>query len=100
MDASNPTSAAIHVAARLEGTGPSPMMLLASRAAELRASGRDVISLATGEPDFDTPEHIQKAAMEAMRGGDTHYTFVDGTKALKAAVRDKFLHENHLDYPL
>lgn len=88
------------VASRLQGTGPSPMMLLAARAADMRANGRDVISLATGEPDFDTPEHIQMAAVEAMRRGDTHYTFVDGIKPLKSAVRDKFARENGLEYAL
>ncbi|MBX3598825.1 MAG: pyridoxal phosphate-dependent aminotransferase [Rhizobiaceae bacterium] len=98
MQDNNLGNNAVHVAARLSGTGPSPMMMLAARAADLRAQGRNVISLATGEPDFDTPSHIQDAAVEAMRKGDTHYTFVDGTKAAKAAVRDKFLRENELSF--
>ena len=73
-------------------------MAVSALAAELRAQGRDVIGLGAGEPDFDTPEHIKAAAIEAIRGGQTKYTNVDGTPALKAAIAEKFKRDNHLDY--
>ncbi|MEM9343743.1 MAG: pyridoxal phosphate-dependent aminotransferase [Pseudomonadota bacterium] len=73
-------------------------MAAAARAAELKAAGVDVISLTVGEPDFETPEHIVEAALEAMRRGDTRYTAADGTPALKEAVARKFKRENGLDY--
>ena len=62
----------------------------AQRARELRAAGIDIIALAQGEPDFDTPEHVIEAAYRAMRAGQTHYTPVDGTPELKAAIVAKF----------
>ncbi len=65
---------------------PSPTIAMTQRARELRASGRDVIGLAAGEPDFDTPAHIREAAAAAMDRGDTRYTAPDGTPALKAAI--------------
>lgn len=68
------------------------------KAAELRAQGRDIISLATGEPDFDTPDHIKNAAVEAIDAGKTKYTPVDGTVELKNAIVRKFREENKLDY--
>jgi aspartate aminotransferase len=73
-------------------------MTIAARAAELRAAGADVISLAEGEPDFDTPEHAQAAAMAAIRAGETRYTPVDGTPTLKRAIRDKLARDNGLGY--
>ncbi|MET0680276.1 MAG: pyridoxal phosphate-dependent aminotransferase [Burkholderiales bacterium] len=69
----------------------------AQRARELRAAGIDIIALAQGEPDFDTPEHVIEAAYRAMRAGQTHYTPVDGTPELKAAIAAKFSRENGLD---
>jgi len=69
-----------------------------ARARELQAAGRDIISLANGEPDFPTPDNIKAAAIEAMRREETKYTDVDGTPALKQAVREKFKRENGLDY--
>ena len=69
----------------------------AQRARELRAAGIDIIALAQGEPDFDTPEHVIEAAYRAMRAGQTHYTPVDGTPELKAAIAAKFKRENGLD---
>ncbi|HEX9627845.1 MAG TPA: pyridoxal phosphate-dependent aminotransferase, partial [Acidiferrobacterales bacterium] len=69
-----------------------------ARAKELKAQGQDVIGLGAGEPDFDTPEHIKAAAIEAIRQGFTKYTAVDGTPSLKQAVVDKFKRENGLDY--
>jgi len=68
------------------------------KAAELRAQGRDIISLGTGEPDFDTPDHIKKAAVEAIDAGKTKYPPVDGTAELKNAIVRKFREENQLDY--
>ena len=73
-------------------------MAVTALAAELRAAGRDIIGLGAGEPDFDTPQHIKDAAIEAINKGDTKYTNVDGTPALKKAIIDKFKRENELDY--
>ncbi len=86
------------LAARLAAVKPSATMAATARAAELKAEGRDVIGLGAGEPDFDTPDNIKEAAIAAMRAGDTKYTVVDGTPALKDAVADKFRRENGLDY--
>ncbi len=77
---------------------PSPTIAISMKAAELKASGKDIISLGMGEPDFDTPENIKKAAIEAIIKGDTKYTAVDGTAALKKAIISKFKRENNLDY--
>ncbi len=73
-------------------------MAVTAMAAELRARGHDVIDLGAGEPDFDTPEHIKAAGIAAIRGGQTKYTAVEGTAALKNAVIEKFRRENHLTY--
>jgi aspartate aminotransferase len=75
-------------------------MAVTAMAAELRAKGRDVIDLGAGEPDFDTPEHIKAAGIAAIRGGQTKYTPVEGTAALKNAIISKFSRENHLTYGL
>ena len=77
---------------------PSPTIAVTDQARKLKEAGRDVISLSVGEPDFDTPDHIKEAAIEAIRKGDTKYTNVDGTAALKAAICAKFKRENGLDY--
>jgi aspartate aminotransferase len=77
---------------------PSPTGAVLALATELRAAGRDIISLGAGEPDFDTPEHIKDAAVEAIRSGKTKYTPIDGTAALKAAIRRKFVRDNQLEY--
>ncbi len=77
---------------------PSPTISIANKALELKAAGRDVIGLAAGEPDFDTPEHIKEAAIKAMRSGKTKYTAVDGIPELKDAVCRKFKRENGLEY--
>ncbi|WP_433765283.1 aminotransferase class I/II-fold pyridoxal phosphate-dependent enzyme [Pseudomonas putida] len=71
-----------------------------SRAGELREAGRDILDLTTGEPDFDTPEHIKQAAYVAIADGATKYTPTPGVKALRLAVQLKLQRENHLDYPL
>ena len=77
---------------------PSPTIAVSQKARELKAAGKDVIGLGAGEPDFDTPENIKKAAIEAINKGETKYTAVDGTPALKKAIVDKFKRENNLDY--
>ncbi len=79
---------------------PSPTIAVTSKAREMRAAGRDVIGLGAGEPDFDTPDNIKEAAIEAIRKGDTKYTAVDGTPALKKAIQTKFSRENDLSYEL
>jgi aspartate aminotransferase len=71
-----------------------------SRATALREAGRDILDLTTGEPDFDTPDHIKQAAYAAIAGGATKYTPTPGVKALRVAVQRKLQQENHLDYPL
>ncbi len=79
---------------------PSPTIAVTSKAREMRAAGKDVIGLGAGEPDFDTPDNIKEAAIEAIRKGDTKYTAVDGTPALKKAIQAKFSRENDLSYGL
>lgn len=86
------------LASRLSRIKPSPTIAVTSKARELKAAGRDVIGLGAGEPDFDTPDHIKEAAIEAIRAGDTKYTAVDGTPALKKAIAAKFKRDNGLDY--
>ena len=88
----------IQLSNRVQSIKPSPTLAVAARAAELKRQGHDVIGLGTGEPDFDTPEHIKEAAIAAMRRGETKYTPVDGTPALKEAVIAKFERENGLKY--
>ncbi len=77
---------------------PSPTIAVTQKARELKAAGKDVIALGAGEPDFDTPNNIKKAAVKAIRIGDTKYTPVDGTPAIKNAVIKKFKRENNLTY--
>ena len=79
---------------------PSPTIAVTQKARELRAAGKDVIGLGAGEPDFDTPDNIKNAAIKAIRSGDTKYTAVDGTPALKKAIISKFKRENKLKYTL
>ncbi len=86
------------VADRLQRVKPSPTIAVTMKAAELKAAGKDVIGLGAGEPDFDTPANIKAAAKAAIDKGDTKYTAVDGTAALKKAVAAKFKRENDLDY--
>jgi aspartate aminotransferase len=88
------------IATRLAAIKPSPTVAVAGLALELKAAGRDVIGLAAGEPDFDTPDHVKQAACAAIEAGETKYTVVDGTPALKAAVAAKFRRENGLEYRL
>ncbi len=79
---------------------PSPTMAVTSKAREMRAAGKDVIGLGAGEPDFDTPDNIKEAAIEAIKIGDTKYTAVDGTPKLKKAIQSKFKRENNLYYEI
>ena len=79
---------------------PSPTIAVTSKARELRAAGKDVIGLGAGEPDFDTPDNIKEAAIEAIKKGDTKYTAVDGTPTLKKAIQAKFKRENNLSYEI
>jgi aspartate aminotransferase len=77
---------------------PSPTIAVTQKARELRAAGKDVIGLGAGEPDFDTPDNVKRAAIKAIKDGDTKYTAVDGTPALKKAIVNKFKRENNLTY--
>ena len=79
---------------------PSPTIAVTQKAKELKAAGKDVIGLGAGEPDFDTPDNIKKAAIDAIQSGDTKYTAVDGTKDLKEAIVKKFKRENNLNYTI
>ncbi len=79
---------------------PSPTIAVTQKARELRAAGKDVVGLGAGEPDFDTPINVKNAAIKAIRDGDTKYTAVDGTPALKKAILKKFKRENNLNYKL
>ncbi len=86
------------LAARLSRIKPSPTIAVTQKAAELKAQGRNVIGLGAGEPDFDTPDHIKAAAKAAIDRGETKYTAVAGTPALRQAVVRKFKRDNGLDY--
>lgn len=88
------------LADRVQRIKPSPTLAVAARAEELKAAGKNIISLSVGEPDFDTPLHIKEAAIKAIRDGFTKYTAVDGIKSLKQAIIDKFAKENDLNYTL
>ena len=79
---------------------PSATMAVTGKARELKAAGKDIIGLGAGEPDFDTPENIKIAAIEAIKAGDTKYTAVDGTPNLKKAIASKFKRENNLSYDI
>ena len=83
---------------RVQSIKPSPTLAVTTRAAELRAAGKDIIGLGAGEPDFDTPDHIKEAAIKAIHDGKTKYTAVDGTPELKQAVIDKFARDNGFNY--
>lgn len=86
------------LAHRLGRIKPSPTIAVTQKAAELKAQGRDVIGLGAGEPDFDTPDHIKAAAKAAIDRGETKYTAVAGTPALRQAIAAKFKRDNDLDY--
>lgn len=86
------------LAQRVKRIKPSPTLAISAKAAELRASGQDIINLSVGEPDFDTPEPIKAAAIQAIRNGITKYTAVDGMSTLKRAIITKLARENQLAY--
>ncbi|WP_084862791.1 pyridoxal phosphate-dependent aminotransferase [Salibaculum halophilum] len=86
------------LSATLDRVKPSPTIAVTTRAAELRAAGRDVIGLGAGEPDFDTPAHVRAAGIRAIEEGHTRYTPVDGIPELKRAICAKFKRDNGLDY--
>lgn len=86
------------IAARLNRIKPSPSSMAGQRARELRAAGRDIVGLTSGEPDFDTPPNVCEAVMRAMAASKTKYTDVGGTPELKAAVAAKFKRDNGLEY--
>ena len=88
----------IRVAHRAASIKPSSTLAVTAKAAELSATGDDIIALSAGEPDFDTPEHIKEAAIKAIRDGKTKYTAAGGMPELKQAVADKFRRENNLEY--
>jgi len=83
---------------RIQKVKPSATLAISAKAQELRAAGKDIIGLGTGEPDFETPEHIKQAGIKAIESGFTRYTAVDGTASLKAAIIAKFKRDNQLDY--
>jgi aspartate aminotransferase len=86
------------IADRMNRISASPTMAITAKARALKAEGRDIISLSAGEPDFDTPEHIKQAAIEAIKSGDTKYTDVTGTLSLRKAVVAKFKRDSGIDY--
>ncbi len=88
------------LSSRVQRVKPSPTLAVAAKAAELQAKGENIINLGVGEPDFDTPDYIKQAAIEAIAQGFTKYTAVDGTRALKEAIIKKFAKDNHLSYAL
>ncbi|MBI1392981.1 MAG: aminotransferase class I/II-fold pyridoxal phosphate-dependent enzyme [Alphaproteobacteria bacterium] len=85
---------------RLAGVAPSPTVAASQKARDMKAAGRDIIALCAGEPDFDTPEAVKAAAIEAIRRGETKYTSVDGIPELKRAIANKFWRDNGIDYQL
>lgn len=88
----------MELAERVSRIKPSPTLAVTAKAAELKAQGKDVLSLGAGEPDFDTPAHVKAAAEKAIRDGFTKYTAVGGTPSLKKAVAAKHLRDNGLEY--
>jgi len=92
------TTLKISLSKRIQRVKPSPTLAVTALADQLRAQGRDVIGLAAGQPDFDTPDYIKQAAIEAINQGFTKYTAVDGTAGLKQAIINKFKRENGFDF--
>ena len=90
----------IKLASRVRRIKPSPTLAVTAKANQLRLEGVDVVNLAAGEPDFDTPEHIKQAAYEAIQSGKTKYTPVGGNNSLKSAIAQKFARDNDLSYGL
>ena len=92
------TALKISLSNRIQRVKPSPTLAVSALASQLRSEGRDIIGLATGEPDFDTPDFIKQAAIDAINKGYTKYTAVDGTAGLKQAIINKFKRENDFDF--
>ncbi len=90
----------LQIAQRVQAIKPSPTLAVTARAAEMRAAGHDIIGLGAGEPDFDTPQHIKDAGIEAINKGFTKYTPVDGIVTLKQAIINKFAEDNQFTYGL
>jgi aspartate aminotransferase len=88
----------MQLARRLELIEPSPTLAITARANELKAEGKDIVGFGAGEPDFDTPQHIKAAAIEALNNGFTKYTAVSGIPELKQAIIAKFQRDNKLDF--
>ncbi|MDQ6964166.1 MAG: aminotransferase class I/II-fold pyridoxal phosphate-dependent enzyme, partial [Mariprofundales bacterium] len=88
----------ITLANRIQKVQPSATLAITAKAAELRATGRDIISLSVGEPDFPTPLTVRQAGVDAINSGFTRYTAVAGVLELRQAVADKFLRDNGLEY--
>jgi aspartate aminotransferase len=88
----------VNLSTRVQAIKPSPTLAVTARAARLKAEGKDIIGLGAGEPDFDTPQHIKNAAIDAINKGFTKYTAVGGTPGLKKAIVDKFKRENNFEY--
>jgi aspartate aminotransferase len=88
----------LSLSTRIQRVKPSPTVALTGRVAQLKAQGRDIVSLGAGEPDFDTPKHIRDAGIDAINKGITRYTALEGTAELKDAIIAKFQHENDLTY--
>ena len=86
------------ISRKASGVSPSPTLAIDTKFKEMKANGEDVVGFGCGEPDFDTPEHIKKAAIDAIMAGETKYTPASGTLKLRKAVADKFLRENGLSY--
>src|SRR5262245_50755878 len=88
----------LSVSRRVQRVKPSPTLAVTARAAKMKAEGHDVISLSVGEPDFDTPAHVSQAGIDAITGGFTRYTNVDGVNELKDAIIAKFVRDNGIQY--
>jgi aspartate aminotransferase len=88
----------LRLSERVARVKPSPTMAVTAKAAELKRAGRDIIGLGAGEPDFDTPEHIRAAAIEAIHAGRTRYTAVEGILELRQAICEKFRRDNRIEY--
>lgn len=88
------------IAARVRRIKPSPSTSAADRANELRRQGKSIVNLVVGEPDFDTPQHIRQAAVQAIERGATRYTLMAGTVELRQAIVDKMARENDLQYAM
>ena len=86
------------LSAALGRIAPSATLAMSGRVLEMKARGLDVIGLSAGEPDFDTPDFVKDAAIEAIRSGKTKYTAVDGIPELKLAIQAKFKRDNGIDY--